>query len=152
MFLIPLSFPVWSPHIVCMWVMNWVWVNNVFVSACPTSWVTGECPVRNHISVLLRTDTLIQSLFLSGMHQWIVHQFTTYFPMRCLSPPPPPHFPSLHKAGFEKRGFGVSREATGEQIPTDARKKNSFKRACNTTVNCIREKNAMIKSEMFVWR
>lgn len=60
------------------------------------------------------------------------------------------HFPSLLKAGFEKRGFGVSREATGEQIPADTQKKNSFKRACNTTVNCIRGKNAMIKSEMFV--
>ncbi|TNN77163.1 hypothetical protein EYF80_012632 [Liparis tanakae] len=37
------------------------------------------------------------------------------------------------EAGFEKIGFGVSREATGEQIPADAQKKNSFKRACNTT-------------------
>lgn len=61
-----------------------------------------------------------------------------------------PHFPSLLKAWFEKRSFGVSRKATGEQIPADIQKKNSFKRACNTTVNCIREKNAMIKSEMFV--
>lgn len=60
------------------------------------------------------------------------------------------HFPSLLKAGFEKRSFGVSREATGEQIPADTQKKNSFKRPCNTMVNCIREKNAMIKSEMFV--
>lgn len=116
---------------------------------CLTSWLTTECPVRNHISVLPRTDKVIKSLFLSGMHQWIVHQFTTYFPMRFLFFP---HFPSLLKAGFEKRSFGVSREATGEQIPADTQKKNSFKRACNTTVNCIKEKNAMIKSEMFVWR
>lgn len=59
-------------------------------------------------------------------------------------------FPSLLKAGFEKRGFGVSREATGEQIPADTQKKNSFKRACNTMVGCIRGGNAMIKSAMFV--
>lgn len=32
----------------------------------------------------------------------------------------------------------------------DTQKKNNFKRACNTRVNCAREKNAMIKSEMFV--
>lgn len=51
---------------------------------CSTSWLTCACPVRNHLSVLLRTDKVIQSLFLSGMHQWIVHQFTTYFPMRFL--------------------------------------------------------------------
>lgn len=62
------------------------------------------------------------------------------FPYEVSSPP----LFSL-KAGFEKRGFGVSREATGEQIPADTQKKNSFKR-----VNCIGEKNAMIKSEMFV--
>lgn len=49
-----------------------------------TSWVTCECPVRNHFSVLLRTDKVIKSLFLSGMHRWIVHQFTTYFPMSFL--------------------------------------------------------------------
>lgn len=86
-----------------------------------------------------RTDKLITSLFLSGMHRWIVHQFITYFPMRV----PSfffPHFPSLLKAGFEKRSFGVSRKATGEQIPADRQKKNSFKRACNTTVNCIRQR------------
>lgn len=54
---------------------------------CPTSWLTCERPVRNHISVLPRTDKVIKSLFLSGMHQWIVHQFTTYFPMRVLFSP-----------------------------------------------------------------
>lgn len=51
-----------------------------------------------------------------------------------------PRFPSLLKAWFEKRSFGVSRKATGEQFPTDNPKKNSFKRACNTTVDCMREK------------
>lgn len=80
----------------------------------------------------LRTDKAITLLFLSGMHRWIAHQFNSDFPMRFLSP----HFPSLLKAWFEKRSFGVSREATGEQIPVDTQKKNSFKRACNTTMNC----------------
>lgn len=39
-----------------------------------------------------------------------------------------PILTSLLKAWFEKRSFGVSREATGEQIPADTQKKNSFKR------------------------
>lgn len=98
--------------------------------------------MRKHISVLLRNrqgDKIAIPVRYALADCSSVHHL---FPYEVSFFSVSPRFSFFTQSRSLKReSFGVSREATGEQIPVDTQKKNKLQKgACNTTVNCIRER------------